>query len=194
MSSQWRKQALCVGLDIAMFYPEKQGRKAEGVTLCLRCPVRVDCLAYVLDAQIYSEDYGVWGGTTPKQRRPLRVAKRSWSRDELEIEIERIDSGRLRVYGEDRAVSRVGEDGSNLRDENMRALNAARLPRLTDSPSGFMQRERAAMCDVSVRAVAAAQVVVDHGDGMLIEAVESGVIGVRAAERRIRRDLVPEPV
>ena len=102
MNSQaWRSEALCVGLDTTLFYPEGKGKKAGGLTLCQRCPVRVDCLEYVMEAQISAEDYGVWGGTTPKQRRKLRSQQKVWSREELEVEIERIDSERKRIFAED---------------------------------------------------------------------------------------------
>jgi Transcription factor WhiB len=37
-------------------------------TICARCPVLVDCRDYGILAQ---ENYGIWGGLTPLERRPL---------------------------------------------------------------------------------------------------------------------------
>lgn len=41
---------------------------SEALALCGRCPVRAACLDYALD----HEQHGVWGGTTPAERRALR--------------------------------------------------------------------------------------------------------------------------
>jgi hypothetical protein len=36
----------------------------------MRCPVRVECLEYALqDGDCF--DHGIWGGTTPRERRKL---------------------------------------------------------------------------------------------------------------------------
>jgi hypothetical protein len=35
--------------------------------ICMRCPVMDKCLRVGM-----AEDYGIWGGTTPKQRRQLK--------------------------------------------------------------------------------------------------------------------------
>src|SRR3954465_2564218 len=37
-------------------------------TICMGCPVRVDCLADALDSRA---EFGVWGGMTERERRPL---------------------------------------------------------------------------------------------------------------------------
>jgi WhiB family redox-sensing transcriptional regulator len=37
-------------------------------TYCLRCPVRHECLTWALTER---EEYGIWGGCTPKQRRRI---------------------------------------------------------------------------------------------------------------------------
>lgn len=72
----WISDAACRGMDTESFFLPPHDREARvALRVCAACPVRVDCLqdAYATDA------YGVWGGTTERQRgrqtRPLlRVA------------------------------------------------------------------------------------------------------------------------
>lgn len=33
--------------------------------LCKQCPIRLQCLSYAIQA---NESWGIWGGTTPKER------------------------------------------------------------------------------------------------------------------------------
>jgi WhiB family redox-sensing transcriptional regulator len=49
-----------------MFFDED--REDAALAVCGGCPARAECLAYALD----SEEFGVWGGTTPGQRDALR--------------------------------------------------------------------------------------------------------------------------
>lgn len=47
-------------------------------SLCVTCPVRLECLADALDSRT---DFGVWGGMTERERRALlrrRPDVRSW--------------------------------------------------------------------------------------------------------------------
>ena len=44
-------------------------RKAKA--LCARCPVRRECLEYGID-----EDYGIWGGSLPSERKETGMATR----------------------------------------------------------------------------------------------------------------------
>lgn len=46
---------------------------ARALTVCAWCPVRADCLAHALAA---GEDEGIWGGTTPDERRHLRASEK----------------------------------------------------------------------------------------------------------------------
>lgn len=45
-------------------------RIAEARDICARCPVRDACYEHAL----HHEEYGVWAGTTPRDRKRLRVA------------------------------------------------------------------------------------------------------------------------
>jgi hypothetical protein len=41
----------------------------QAKSICRRCPEETACLAYALAGRV---EHGVWGGTTPKQRKALR--------------------------------------------------------------------------------------------------------------------------
>jgi hypothetical protein len=69
----WRERAACLGADSNLFVPTGQGNvPREGLTYCVRCPVRSDCLTDALDRQA-THDAGVWGGTTERIRAGVRL-------------------------------------------------------------------------------------------------------------------------
>lgn len=47
----------------------------EILATCGRCPVREACLQYALETEEEDHEAGVWGGTTPYQRRQLMVER-----------------------------------------------------------------------------------------------------------------------
>jgi WhiB family redox-sensing transcriptional regulator len=70
----WADLAECKGVDPEIFYPITEAGPAlmqlsEAKTICRRCPVASDCLDWALRA---GEPDGIWGGTTPEERRYLR--------------------------------------------------------------------------------------------------------------------------
>ena len=73
--------AACKGADPELFFgpfaefvSSRQQREAKATAICAGCPVRAECLEYALDAR---EAYGVWGGTTEDERRPLLRRRRA---------------------------------------------------------------------------------------------------------------------
>jgi len=64
----WMDRAACVDVAISVFYPEEGADLMEALLICGSCPVRADCLEYAITTR---ERHGVWGGTTPEQRRSL---------------------------------------------------------------------------------------------------------------------------
>jgi hypothetical protein len=48
--------------------------------LCAECPIKDLCRDYAIVAQ---EDYGIWGGTNPRERREARLALNLPSADYL---------------------------------------------------------------------------------------------------------------
>lgn len=64
----WRAQAACAGTPASVFFVEQGADVAAARQICAGCPVQAECLADALDRH---EPYGVWGGTTPRERRSL---------------------------------------------------------------------------------------------------------------------------
>jgi WhiB family redox-sensing transcriptional regulator len=64
----WHKRALCRQLDPEVWFPEPWEDETPAKLICGRCAVREACLAYALDA---NEEYGVWGGLSPEERREM---------------------------------------------------------------------------------------------------------------------------
>jgi WhiB family redox-sensing transcriptional regulator len=62
-------QAACKGRDIRSFYPERGGSTAEARSACRQCPVLDACLEYALE---HDERFGIWGGTSEKEREKAR--------------------------------------------------------------------------------------------------------------------------
>ena len=79
----WHTQAACSCMvkdgatDVNPFFPNKgvnaQQLVAQAKQICAGCPVRTECLDDALDR---GEKHGA-GGTTPKERRLLRAARRA---------------------------------------------------------------------------------------------------------------------
>lgn len=61
--------AECGGLDAELFFPERGASTKAAKAVCAECPIRLQCLEYALDASI---KFGIWGGTSERERRRLR--------------------------------------------------------------------------------------------------------------------------
>lgn len=72
MADDWRLEAVCRGMDPAVFFPLPVGVRAErhddryapALAVCARCPVQAECAAAGAE-----ESEGVWGRTVPRDRR-----------------------------------------------------------------------------------------------------------------------------
>jgi hypothetical protein len=60
--------ATCRGLDSELFYAESGAAIMKAKTLCAACHVREKCLEWA----IKREEFGVWGGTTARERAGIR--------------------------------------------------------------------------------------------------------------------------
>ncbi|WP_456927269.1 MULTISPECIES: WhiB family transcriptional regulator [unclassified Geodermatophilus] len=70
----WRLDALCAETDPEAFFPEKGGSTREAKRVCAGCDVRTECLEYAL---ANDERFGIWGGLSERERRRVRLARRS---------------------------------------------------------------------------------------------------------------------
>ena len=73
MALDWRHRALCRYEDPELFFPVGTGGPAllqlsEARSVCRRCPVVSECLAFALA----HDEVGVWGGMSEDERRELR--------------------------------------------------------------------------------------------------------------------------
>lgn len=79
-SWDWQIDALCRGQDSEIFFsPSGEGRTARrqredrAKQVCAGCGVRDACRRFALAA---NEPFGVWGGTTARERQLLRATSR----------------------------------------------------------------------------------------------------------------------
>lgn len=64
----WQEQGLCKGAT-KTFYPEGSNTEVQRAKLiCHSCPVEATCLEWALRNH---EKFGVWGGTSERERRRL---------------------------------------------------------------------------------------------------------------------------
>lgn len=74
----WRARGLCRSVDPEVFFPAPSEPADAAVALCRTCDVQGACLAWALEV---GDCHGVWGATTPRERRAMLVA---WRSDEFE--------------------------------------------------------------------------------------------------------------
>ena len=65
----WRSRGECLRYDPETFFPNAAEDPAPAVEICRTCSVLGPCLAAALDS---GECDGVWGATTPEERRTMR--------------------------------------------------------------------------------------------------------------------------
>lgn len=75
--SDFRDLALCRDFDPEIWFPLDERPESDGVReaagLCALCPVREACLTWALES---GQDFGVWGGLAPAERRALQRARK----------------------------------------------------------------------------------------------------------------------
>ncbi|GAB3815531.1 WhiB family transcriptional regulator [Micromonospora zhanjiangensis] len=69
----WRTRGACQSVDPETFFPAPNEPADSAVALCRTCDVQGSCLAWALEV---GDCHGVWGGTTPRERRAMLVAWR----------------------------------------------------------------------------------------------------------------------
>ena len=76
-STDWMLDALCAQTDPDAFFPEKGESARQAKSVCWTCPVRIECRDY---AVARNERFGVWGGLSEQERRPLVRERRAEER------------------------------------------------------------------------------------------------------------------
>ena len=74
----WRTRGVCQSVDPETFFPAPSEPADAAVALCRTCDVQGACLAWALDV---GDCHGVWGATTPRERRAMGVVWRGESED-----------------------------------------------------------------------------------------------------------------
>jgi WhiB family redox-sensing transcriptional regulator len=70
----WRDRSACLDKDPDLFFPVgKSGLQVlrqieEATSVCRRCDVREECLAWAIAS---GQEHGVWGGTGEEERRSI---------------------------------------------------------------------------------------------------------------------------
>lgn len=65
----WRAHGACSGTDPNLWFAVGAIEHRHAKSICRRCPVREQCLAYAMEAPV---DHGIWGGLTERERRRFR--------------------------------------------------------------------------------------------------------------------------
>ncbi|MGV3712239.1 DNA-binding protein WhiA [Pseudolysinimonas sp.] len=163
----WMQDAACSDVDPEVFFPttfKKLGVTDAAVRVCGTCPVRRDCLAYAVERD---EREGIWGGTTPRQRRhdiefAERSAERNWDAMLTALEPSHVRTEAARPDASAERSSRRSEAGAanNARRSRRAAEMTVPVLRVVLERRGDAMPER-------MRAVV--QLRIEHPDASLSE-------------------------
>lgn len=64
----WATFAACTTIPGMTFFPQTKREEVTALAVCAACPVRLECLSHALET---NERFGIWGGTTERERRLL---------------------------------------------------------------------------------------------------------------------------
>jgi WhiB family redox-sensing transcriptional regulator len=70
----WADRGLCQETDPEEFFPEVGEDAKAAKRVCGGCEVRAECLEYALE---HDQRFGVWGGTSERERRILRAERKA---------------------------------------------------------------------------------------------------------------------
>jgi WhiB family redox-sensing transcriptional regulator len=72
VEASWQNYANCLGVDPDLFFPERGASTREAKEVCRGCVVTENCLEYAL---ANGDKFGIWGGTSERERRRIRRAR-----------------------------------------------------------------------------------------------------------------------
>jgi WhiB family redox-sensing transcriptional regulator len=87
---QWKERGACKGItEDSIFFPESsdsewKAKQDKAISICQQCPVRIQCLEYA----IQNNEPGVWGGTSERERRRIKRARRQEERIQRQFDLE----------------------------------------------------------------------------------------------------------
>jgi len=127
----WQDAARCAEVDPEIFFPERGGSVRAAKNVCRGCEVRDACLEYALE---HGEEWGIWGGLSERQRRPLLAARENGpgTAREREPAAALCRSGRHLKNGPGRCAGCIAEYQANRepdRDRDYAAAYARRVER-----------------------------------------------------------------
>lgn len=73
--NEWKQQGACRGVSPNVFFPEKgkgndyDTKVKEAKAYCQDCKVRTQCLNFAITT---GQEDGVWGGTSPEERKKIK--------------------------------------------------------------------------------------------------------------------------
>jgi WhiB family redox-sensing transcriptional regulator len=102
-------EALCAQTDPDAFFVERGESPRPAKKVCRECPVRAECLKYALDN---NESFGIWGGTSEKDRRKLKKHRTAPGAAEAQVVPAENAGGRITVS--QLAVMRVRREAGEL--------------------------------------------------------------------------------
>lgn len=78
----WHEQAGCRHESVEMFFSEEAADVRAALRVCRACPVREPCYQQAMANREY---FGVWGGTTERERRRVFRAERRARREQRDV-------------------------------------------------------------------------------------------------------------
>jgi hypothetical protein len=72
---EWHRYAKCVGVNLKVFFPDYNGGEktfAVARSICNECPVIAECLDAQLKLESFEDQWGMFGGRTPQERKEIR--------------------------------------------------------------------------------------------------------------------------
>jgi WhiB family redox-sensing transcriptional regulator len=97
----WREEIACRDADPDLFFPigptgAGLRQMEEAKRICRACPVQIQCLAWALENGVAD---GVWGGTTPDERRVIRSLSRRTTNSKADGDDKSYHSAERREHG-----------------------------------------------------------------------------------------------
>jgi hypothetical protein len=95
----WRVRGVCQSVDPEVFFPAPSEPADAAVALCRTCDVQGACLAWALEV---GDCHGVWGATTPRERRAMLVA---WHSEEVQSQLRETGASQRAPASEERTAA-----------------------------------------------------------------------------------------